>query len=146
MDTQLLKSKLNKLWSGIITNFNFDLCAHTLSFDVTLERTGRRKHKVVFEGVSSFYFVSGLGERRFEMDKWDYAELSEIYYNASPTDKIAHTRTTAEYVTQDQSCANFIIEIWSSTLFVEAESIKIDHHHFWVGYPEHSQVAALAEK
>jgi hypothetical protein len=138
-DGQELGSYLDALWGSIIDRFDVDICSHALSFGIRAnDRNIWTDHKLVFEGVSSFYFVGGSGVSRFQGQEWDHAELSEIYYDETAVEQIIHRHLTDRAVEEDCSSANFVLEIWSSVLFIEAKTVVIDEHRFEVGYPKPS--------
>ena len=135
MDTHSLESQLNQLWASVIEGFSVDLCAHTISMDIRTKQDDNVEYRVVFGGVSSFYFVGGESDERFNRPPWDYAELSEVYFYSQDVHRISHRFAQKPGFAQYGSSANFVLEMWSSCLFVEASSVVINDSRFDVGYP-----------
>jgi hypothetical protein len=115
------------LWASFIENINFDLWNLQISFDLLIyEADNARKHKLVFDSVSSFFFVNGEGDTRFNGHQWENAELSEIHYFKTPMDHIKHKSDkvgTPQFATEP----NFYIEIWDTVLMIEAKAIVVDN-------------------
>ncbi|CAG0928115.1 hypothetical protein TFLX_00750 [Thermoflexales bacterium] len=135
MDINLLQSQLNQLWASTLERLAVDLCAHSISMDIIVKAKNDKHYQVIFEGVSSLYFVSGEGDARFDEPPWDYAEISEFYYQAEGINQIAYQHLTKKMMPQYRSSANFVLELWSSALFIEAKSVVINGERFEVGYP-----------
>ncbi|MHB9941521.1 hypothetical protein CF065_07805 [Clostridium sporogenes] len=134
-----LQNELNELWAGIIEIFQIDILNNTISFIIkVIEYEEEKKYSVVFNGVSSYYFVHDSGEKRynlFDPEKGDYLELTSIDYYEKGLD-IKIKSLTEEWAKQYYSNTNFVLEIWSSMLFIGAKSVTINGKIFEVGYSE----------
>ncbi|WP_252250330.1 hypothetical protein [Clostridium sp. ZBS13] len=132
-----LQNKLNELWAGVIELFQINILKNTISFIIKVIEDGQEhKYNVVFNGVSSYYFVHDSGECRynlFDSEDDDYLELTSIDYYKNGLD-IKMKSLTEEWVKQYYSNTNFVLEIWSSILFIEAKSVTINEKTFEVGY------------
>ncbi|WP_315077929.1 hypothetical protein [uncultured Clostridium sp.] len=132
-----LQNKLNELWAGVIELFQINILKNTISFIIKVIEDGQEhKYNVVFNGVSSYYFVHDSGESRynlFDPEDDDYLELTSIDYYKNGLD-IKMKSFTEEWAKQYYSNTNFVLEIWSSILFIEAKSVTINKETFEVGY------------
>ena len=122
-----IDNALRMVYAGYIEEFRVNLLQHQLFLTVAQDRTGHAPdyHQLVFDGVSSFFFIQGEGERRFNLLEWERAELSEVYYFHEPNDHIRYT-TDKEGRPQYEAHPNFYLEIWTSPLLVEAKAIVLD--------------------
>lgn len=132
-----LQNKLNELWAGIIELLEFDILKNTISFIIKVIEYGEeKKYNVIFNGVSSYYFVHDSGEKRynlFDPEEGEYLELTSIYYYENVLD-IKIESLTEKWAKQYSSNANFVLEIWSSMLFIEAKNVIINKKIFEVEY------------
>jgi hypothetical protein len=127
MNTQnRISDAVNSLWASFIEKIGFDICNLRIQFNLVFRRTEEiEKHELIFEGVSSFFFVNGEGDRRFNTSQWENAELSEIYYFEKPSDLIRHTNdkpNMPQYISEP----NFYLEIWGAVFMIEAKAIILD--------------------
>jgi hypothetical protein len=114
------------LWASFIERIEFDILNLRMSLHlVAYESNTIEKHSMIFDGVSSFFFVNGEGESRFNTEQWENAELSEIHYFDPPQDSIKHTSNKAG-TPQFMAEPRFYLEIWSSVLMIEAKVITVD--------------------
>ncbi|GAB1154441.1 hypothetical protein YWY31_04660 [Paenibacillus illinoisensis] len=125
-----LKMQLNQLWSGIIKNINFDLLNGELSLEIKVIENGMISNfDIIFQEVSAHYFIRNNGESRlttFLVEQGDYLELSSIDYFSNGIGEITIHSKGNEWVNQYFSSANFVLEIWSSILFIEAKKMIIN--------------------
>ncbi|WP_088069947.1 YxiG family protein [Gottfriedia luciferensis] len=136
-----LKENLDDLWANVIDEMNIDVFNHRIVFDTRAINDGIVKnYKLIFEDVSSFYFLENTSENRFnllELDEDSYLELTSIYYYPKGIGLISiNSKTDDNWVKQYSSNSNFSIEIWNSMLFVEAKRVVINDKVFDVGYPQ----------
>lgn len=132
-----LQNKLNELWGGVIEFFEVDILNNSISLSIKVIDNGQEnKYNLVFNRVSSYYFVHDSGEQRynlFDPEEGDYLELTSIdYYKGGLNIKLESL--TEDWVKQYYSNPNFVLEIWSSMLFIEAKSVIINGRIFEVGY------------
>lgn len=134
-----LQKKLNELWAGIIEYFQINILKNTISFSIEVIENGQKnKYNLIFNRVSSYYFVHDSGEQRYNIldpEEGDYLELTSIDYYKDGLD-IKMKSLTEEWAKQYYSNANFVLEIWNSMLFIEAKSVAINEKIFEVGYSQ----------
>lgn len=134
-----LQNKLNELWSGIIKYYQINILDNTINFNIEVIENGQsNKYDLVFNKVSSYYFVHNREEQRHSItdpDEGDYLELTSIEYYKNGLD-IKMKSLTEDWSKQYYSNANFILEIWNSMLFIEAKSVAINEKVFEVGYSQ----------
>ena len=78
-----LSDLLNELWAAVIERYEFDILKNTISFELkTIDNGYENKYKMVFEGVTAWYFVENTGEERLNtkanVEEDDYLELTSI--------------------------------------------------------------------
>ncbi|MNI70865.1 hypothetical protein D3C73_1267020 [compost metagenome] len=86
-------------------------------------------YEVIFHEVSAHYFIRKNGEDRmnnFQVEEGDYLELTSIDYFDTGIGDITIKSKGDNWVNQYFSSANFVLEIWSSLLFIEAKKISIN--------------------
>jgi hypothetical protein len=125
-----LQLQLNNLWAGIIKKIDFDILNGRITLSVEVIEDGNvNDFEVNFIDVSSHYYLKNNGSNRFsfyEVEDGDYLELTSVDYYSSGIGDIIINSLTNEWVCEYFSKANFVIEIWSSILFIEAKAIKIN--------------------
>ncbi len=85
--------------------------------------------EVMFIDVSSHYYLKNNGSDRFtfyEVEAGDYLELTSIEYYESGIGNILINSVHHDWANDYYSKANFLLEIWSSVLFIEANALKIN--------------------
>jgi hypothetical protein len=121
-----ISDAINSLWAGYIEKIVFDICNFQIQLKIIIYKTdGPEEHVLIFEGVSSFFFANQVGDNRFNIDPWEKAELSEIYYFEKPCNLVEHNSDkpgTLQYFSEP----NFYLEIWSSAFMIEAKAITLD--------------------
>jgi hypothetical protein len=135
----VIQKNLDDLSASIITDYTVDILRHLIKFDLKVVENGEKKDFVLkFLGVSSFYFVADSGNRRLNLidpDEGDYMEISTITYFEFGVGKLNITSKSETWVKQYNSSANFALELWSSLLLIEANSVVINGKRFNVDYP-----------
>ena len=125
-----LVAKLNNLWETVINKLDIDILRDTISLDITLQDGGEiSDHSLIFEKVSSYFYVKGFGGRRFQFypfEEGEYLELSALYYHDKPIEFVGVVSPTEEWANQCTATANFVLEIWGRILFIEAKEVTID--------------------
>jgi hypothetical protein len=80
-----LKAVLDNLWANVIDEMNIDVFNHRITFTTKAIDNGTiTNYQLTFEEISSFYFVEGTGEERFnllEPEEDSYLELTSIEYH-----------------------------------------------------------------
>jgi len=141
MDLKKLIALLNEMWATVVESFHIDILSHTISLNVKLS-DNKEYYKIVFKGVSSFYFVENSGDSRLNPinpEDGDYIELTSIDYYQNGIGKIHIISTKEQWVDEYFSSANFVLEFWEALLFIEAKSIVINGEEFLVDYPLKNQ-------
>lgn len=135
----VLKSYLNQLWAGVIEEFEISPLNHTITLTIKSTEYGiEKKFNIVFGEVSAYFFVENNGDKRFNLlsyDEEDYLELTSIEYYEDGVGKVMIESSTSRWTDQYFSSANFVLEIWSSVLFIEANTVGINGEIFKVEYP-----------
>jgi hypothetical protein len=117
--------------AGYINKIDFDIFSHTISIDVDifLNETDKEPHKLIFEGVSAFFFDNGAHERRFQLLPWEKAEISEIHYYKKSENRISFNSEKPDFPSYVAN-VNYYIEIWSSLFLIEAKAVLVDGKRF----------------
>ncbi|KEZ47212.1 hypothetical protein GS18_0220420 [Metabacillus indicus] len=140
MNLNLLKEYLDELWANVIDEMNINVFDRTIVFTTRAIDDGMvTNHKIIFEQVSSFYFLENTGDDRyklFERGEESYLELTSIDFHPKGIGLISIDSKTYDWVKQYISNANFTIEIWDSMLFVETKRVVINNRSFDVGFPQ----------
>ena len=140
MNLNLLKEYLDELWANVIDEMNINVFERTIVFTIRAIDDGMvTNHKIIFEQVSSFYFLENTGDDRyklFERGEESYLELTSIDFHPKGIGLISIDSKTDDWVKQYISNANFTIEIWDSMLFVETKRVVINNRSFDVGFPQ----------
>jgi hypothetical protein len=118
---------IGDFWASLIEKINIDVCDHKIFLDLASYNDGKEwiKHQIIFEGVTAFFFVNGLNEKRFITQTWENAEISEFHYFENPEDQISYCSGKSG-IPKYEANINFYIEIWSSLFLIEAKTIIID--------------------
>lgn len=134
-----LKGYLDNLWANVIEEMNIDVFNHSITIATKVIDNGKTtNNQLTFEEVSSFYFIEGTGDERFNLlapEEDSYLELTSIDYHPKGVGVISVKSKSENWVKQYISNSNFSIEIRSSMLFVEAKRLVINGKSFDVGYP-----------
>ncbi|QHZ45959.1 YxiG family protein [Bacillus sp. NSP9.1] len=136
METRLV-TLLNEMWAAVIEKYEFDMLKNSISFELkTIDNGLEAKHKMIFKGVSAWYFIEDSGEDRFntidETEDQDYLELTSIDFYKNGIGQIKPSSIEEDWVNQYYSNANFALEIWDALLLVEAKSIIINGNKYEV--------------
>lgn len=127
---------LNLLWAGTIKTIDFNLLNHSIFLEIEVfENANVFKYEVIFEGVSAFYFSQNEGDNRLQTplyDEGDYLELTSIHYVKEGIGNILIESPREKWTKNWYASANFILEIWSSHLFIEAKSLSVNGRKFQV--------------
>lgn len=126
-----LQLKLKQLWAGKIKKLDFDLLNGKITLSVEVIEDGKvNDFEVDFIDVSAHYYLKNNGSSRFsfyEVDDGDYLELTSVDYYASGIGDIVINSLTDAWVREYYSKANFVLEIWSAILLIEAKAIEINN-------------------
>lgn len=130
-----LSNTLNDLWASIIESYEFDILKSTISFELkTIDNGCENKYRIVFAGVSTWYFVKNAGEKRLNkiaaLNEDDYLELTSIDFYEEGIGQIKPLSTEENWVNHYYSNANFALEIWNALLLVEAKTIIINGYKY----------------
>lgn len=130
-----LSNTLNDLWASIIESYEFDILKNTISFELKAIDNGcENKYRIVFAGVSAWYFVKNASEKRLNkmvaLNEGDYLELTSIDFYEGGIGQIKPLSTEENWVNHYYSNANFALEIWNALLLVEAKTIIINGYKY----------------
>jgi len=130
-----LSNTLNDLCASIIESYEFDILENTISFDLkTIDNGCENKYKMIFSGVSTWYFVKDTSEKRLNtmtvVDEDDHLELTSIDFYEEGIVQINPLSTEENWVNHYYSNANFALEIWNALLLVEAKTIVINGYKY----------------
>lgn len=127
---------LNLLWAGTIKRIDFNLLKHSISLEIeVIENISAFKYEVTFEGVSSYFFSNNEGDERLKIntyDEGDYLELTSIHYVKEGIGDIIIESQREKWTKNWYASANFVLEIWSSQLLIEAKSLSVNGRKFQV--------------
>jgi hypothetical protein len=125
-----IQNRLNNLWSGILESYEFNILKHIIKFKITvIENEKKSKYLIIFNGVSSYHFYNNSKEERFniiETDEEDYLELTSIQFYPNGIGNIRIKSSKERWIEQYYSNVNFVLEMWNSMLFIEANSIVLN--------------------
>lgn len=117
-----------------------DLLSNSISVDIQVHGEQINYYKVVFHGVVAHFYSISEGHERLKYShavdhEGAYLELTTISYHPDGLGRIGIEASPEEWATQWFASANFHLEIWSASLFIEAKAISIDGKRFEVGFP-----------
>lgn len=138
MEEKTLVQVLDQLTFSTIKKHDIDFLRNTISFELLSIENAKESNRftVVFDGVSSLFYVNDSGEDRFQFPpfekKWSRLELSDINYcERTYRDQIRIVSDhNEEWAAQFNSEANFLIEMDNAVLLIEAQSIIINGEKF----------------
>ena len=132
---ELIKT-INLLWAGTIKKIEFILLKHSVSLEIeVIENENVFKYEMTFEGVSSYFYSNNEGDKRLQIesyDEGDYLELTSIHYIQEGIGNIIIESQREKWTKNWYASANFVLEIWSSYLFIEATSLSVNEKKFQV--------------
>jgi hypothetical protein len=131
-----MQNTLQELRNAIIVDFCVDLKHRSLKLGLEIPYVDPHQSvDLTFGGVASFYYVDGDNASRRRRPDWDFVELTEVIFRPGE-DIITLRNISKERKPTYETCANFVIDIWSSaSLYIEAEDISIDGRKTTIGYP-----------
>ena len=131
-----LTERLNNLWESIIKKIDINILNSSISIDLELVEDGNcSKHTIVFKKVSSHFYLNNIGESRlniYQPEEDEYLELTSINYLKDGISQIKVISTTETWANQCFASANFVLEIWSRVLFIEAKIIIVDGNEYCI--------------
>ncbi|MDF1508546.1 hypothetical protein PZE06_10130 [Robertmurraya sp. DFI.2.37] len=124
-----LNEKLGSLWASVIEEIDFNLMENSIRMNLKLTENGNVEYfEIAFKNVSSYSFLKNKGENRFsfdELEDGDYLELTSIDYFENGIGEIS-MNSSYEWTKEYYSSANFVVEIWSSLLLIEADIFELN--------------------
>lgn len=127
--TTKLDPILSTLDASKIGRMNIDLDGSTLSLNLLPEQ--QSDVDVRFEGVSAFYYIDGSDEKQSEPK----SQVHSITYHQRGFGEFAAVRYLDDPADDGDfhvSIPNFAISLDESSIFIEAESVRIDDQVFTV--------------
>ncbi len=135
MSKSKLMPLLDSLQQSIIEKFDIDIPKEKISIHIKNNTDSDDKVKIIFEEVFSFYFINEIEDLSIK-PCFDYTQLNSIGYYENGVGEFANLDCPDDEITEkDISLPNFALELFDSSIFIEARSIKIDDKKFKVGYP-----------
>ena len=135
MSDSKLMPLLDSLQQSIIEKFDINIPKEKISIHIKNNDASDDKIKIIFEEVFSFYFINENGDLNIK-PCFDYTKLNSIGYYENGVGEFANLDCPDDEITEkDISLPNFALELFDSSIFIEARSIKINDKKFRVGYP-----------
>jgi len=126
---------LDSLKQSVIEKFDINIPKEKISIHIKANDSSVDDVKVTFEEVFSFYFINEK-ENLSARPCFDYTKLNSIGYYENGVGEFANLDCPKDEITEkDISLPNFALELFNSSMFIEARSIKINDKKFRVGYP-----------
>lgn len=121
---------LNDFFESKILSYNFDILKNTLTFKLEIADNNNKTkiNKLIFEGVTTFFFVNDNNEDRkklYPVEENDYLELTGIYYIKNKI-SIIPSDSKEKWLNNYMGEGDIIIEIWGKLLIIEAISVRSD--------------------
>lgn len=134
----MIQSKLNLFWGTTAKSIQIDIAKHTIEFIISYENSGVvKEHSLIFKKVESFYFDYyneksiiadyRVNKAKAEIQNWEIIDIAEIHF-IPEMKKINDDTKKLISVTTDY---NFIIEIYSSSLFINSKEVYIDNERIF---------------
>ena len=131
-----LTERLNDLWESIVKDIDINISNNSISLTLeVIENGNSSNHKIIFKKVSSHFYLNNIGENRLntnQLDEDEYLELTSINYVRNGVGEIKVSSASEPWANQCYASANFVLEIWSKLLFVEARIIVVDESEYSV--------------
>lgn len=136
-----IQELLDKLYCGIILNFNYDLLNHQMRFNVRVRNNDTiTLYRVAIDEISSIIFHDGPAEERarqgeisedkigyvlaiMEVTGLDYYPISRFQYQVSFSSK------DGSEVMRKCAC-NLCLEIWDTEIDILARRLKLNDQEF----------------
>ncbi|MES5396305.1 hypothetical protein ABU952_09210 [Bacillus amyloliquefaciens] len=112
-----------------VLHFDFNVFKKELSLDIKVfEKESEYTHKILFQNVASVYFSADIGDMRLEkIDPEEYNwQVFEMSYHPEGIGNLSNS-VIPEY----QSNANFLINMNSMLIAIEAETVRFDNQSFY---------------
>lgn len=132
MILQELRDEFKNICEVKITEINFDILKNSIRMSLENLYDGNlRSSQLIFENVSSYYFVNNIEHNRSNFvafEDGDYLELTSI--DIVEGNVIITPKADEKWIEQYKTSANIAIEIWSRVLFIEASKVIIGTKEF----------------
>ncbi len=144
--SEQVNSALGVLESTNIDDLTIDLAHKKITIQASsLWGSGMRYNTVIFEGVASFYAVSGAKEGRFDPAREDrfpgdtlIGDCDATNYFPEDVDGVRFRAVpgawASNWAADFDTHPNFLISIGGYILLVEASQVRVDDAAFEVGY------------
>lgn len=132
MKIEEIRNEFNEICESKIIKLDFDILTSSIRMSLELaDDCDARNCQLVFENVSSHYFVNNTKEKRkefVEFENGDYLEMTsiDIIDGSLTIEPKAHEKWIEQY----EASANIAIEIWSRILLIEASKVIIGDKEF----------------
>ena len=132
-----IQELLNKLWSGTMLNYHYDLLTHRMRFSVMVTGTieGFSLYQVIIDEIYSIIFhdndLAEGARTGTSNDKtgyvWDMMQLTSFHYSPDVAYKY-QIASTDRQVIRNGAC-NLLLKIWNTEVYMIARRIKINDCH-----------------
>lgn len=127
---------LNMVESLLINKMNINMRADTISLKLIKLQENNEEIEIIFEGVSAFYYIDENKQIHYD---WDIksTNLNSITYYSDGIGEFQAIEVIngVEVEPFAVSHPNFVLEMMDKSLFIEAQSVKINNKKFKTGYP-----------
>ena len=127
-NTEIIEDRINHLWAGTVTNFNFDVAKHEVTFHVHILDNDKKEDFDVTISEISFYLSYDEYELKCQgdesaSDEWAYTELSMFFYMPSgDASWPPNSPFDIDY--------NLELEFWCNQVLIKANKLKINDEEF----------------
>ena len=127
-NTEIIEDRINHLWAGTVTNFNFDIAKHEVTFHVHILYDDKKEDFDVTISEISFYLSYDEYELKCQgdestSDESSYTELSMFFYAPIVNSGWAPNGPfDIDY--------NLELEFWSTQVLITANRLKINNEAF----------------
>ncbi len=127
---------LSQMESLAINKMNINMRKDTITLKLKTLQEKRDDIDITFEGVSAFYYIDENKQVHYD---WDLkaTNINSITYYSDGIGEFAAIEVIDGIETGPfaVSYPNFVLEMMDKTLFIEAQSVKINDKKFKMGYP-----------
>jgi len=127
---------LSQMESLAINKMNINMRKDTITLKLKTLQEKRDDIDITFEGVSAFYYIDENKQVHYD---WELkaTNINSITYYSDGIGEFAAIEVIDGIETGPfaVSYPNFVLEMMDKTLFIEAQSVKINDKKFKMGYP-----------
>lgn len=136
MELEKIREELYKIWEYKINNLDFNMLTNSIKISIEdIDKRNQDKLDIIFEGVSSYYFINDTKKDRKNFSEYEdgnYLEITSI--DVIEGDTKIKPNADERWLEQYESSANIEIEIWSRLLLIEASKVIIRGKEYSLPY------------